>query len=210
MNDQNSAFNDWEKLLNPEKLKNNLIKSSIYLAAYELFKNDVIEKLRGFFTSSWTINEKTGELEGKPSDSYKEKVLSLYPKDEFQACCIWFKNLEAFVDDDLMDIAVIRKHRNMIAHELPKFIATESIQVNHDNLARLLSLQQKLDKWWIKEIEVPTNPDFDSESYESIDWDNVFGGNTLFMNLLTSIFDGDDTFLKELHQKFIELWRKTV
>lgn len=204
------AFKSWEIFFNPDTLKSNLIQSSIYLASYEIFKNGTIDKLKDFFTSRWHMNENTGELEGIPSESYKEKVLNLYPKDEFHACCLWFKNLSALTDDDMMDIAIIRKHRNTIAHELPKFITGQGLSVSLKNLNSLISIQDKLDKWWIKEIEIPTNPDYDADSYEDIDWNNVIGGNTILLSLLSTIFDGNDAYLKGLHKIFVDKWNKTA
>jgi len=204
------AFKSWENFLNPDKLKNNLIQSSIYLSSYEIFKSGTIDKLKDFFTSHWHMNENTGELEGVPSASYKEKVLDLYPKDEFHACCLWFKNILALDDDDMMDIAMVRKHRNEIAHELPKFITGQGVSVSSKNLNSLISIQDKLDKWWIREIEIPTNPDFDAGSYDNIDWNNVFGSNTLLLSLLSTIFDGNDAYLKDLYKIFVDKWNKTV
>lgn len=204
------TFNSWENFLNPDKLKSNLIRSSIFLASYEIFKNGTIDKLKDFFTSHCQMNENTGELEGIPSESYKEKVLDLYPKDEFHACCLWFKYISALTDDDMMDIAIIRKHRNIIAHELPKILTGQCVSVSSKNLNSLILIQDKLDKWWIKEIEIPTNPDFDADSYEDIDWNNVLGGNTLLLSLLRTIFDGNDVYLKDLHKIFVDRWNKTI
>jgi len=116
----------------------------------------------------------------------------------------------ALDDDDMMDIAMVRKHRNEIAHELPKFITGQGVSVSSKNLNSLISIQDKLDKWWIREIEIPTNPDFDAGSYDNIDWNNVFGSNTLLLSLLSTIFDGNDAYLKDLYKIFVDKWNKTV
>jgi hypothetical protein len=39
---------DWEKFLNPDSLKANLVRASVYLASYELLKSAVVENPRGF------------------------------------------------------------------------------------------------------------------------------------------------------------------
>ena len=201
------AFNSWEEFLNPDKFKLALIQASIYLTSYEIFKNSTMEKLKDFFTDRWNLNEETGELEGTPNKDCKKKVLDLNPKDEFQACCLWFKNMSALDDNDLMNIAVVRKHRNQIAHELPKFLSGQGKLVNLENLNTVIKLESKISKWWLREVELPTNPDVDEEYINNTNWDNVLGGNTILHNLLSSIFNGDDSYLRELHQQFISNWR---
>jgi nuclear transport factor 2 (NTF2) superfamily protein len=204
------AFNSWDEFLNPDKLKLTLTQASIYLTSYEIFKNSTKEKLRDFFTDKWELNEETEELVGTPNKDYKKKVLDLYPKDEFHACCLWFKNMSALDDNDLMDIALIRKHRNQIAHELPKFLSGQGKLVSLENLNAVIKLESKLSKWWLREVELPTNPDVDEEYLNNIDWEVVLASNTILHNLLSSIFNGDDSYLRELHQKFITKWHNTV
>lgn len=189
----------WDKLLNPEKLKESLIKASLFLSAYEILKESIIDRPQSFFTDGCHLDEKTGELKGKNSKSYKDKVISLYPKDEFHACCLWFKEQGAINDSDLTDIAEARKHRNHIAHELPKYISSIDHDVNKRILESLVEVVRKVDVWWVCEIEIPTSPDFEAADMENIDFENIIGGNTMFLNLILSIFEGDDSHLKEIH-----------
>lgn len=192
----------WDKLLNPKSLKDNLINSSLFLSAYEIMKSTIIEKPKDFFTTSWHIDQNTGELKGEKSRSYKEKVISLYKKDEFHACCLWFYNHGVLNDDDLERIKLIRRHRNEIAHELPKFLADANHNVDRNILNDLYRIVRVIEFWWIKEIEVPTNPDLTIEDYEKLDLDNTHGGNTLFLSLILSVYDGDDSSLEQVYNYF--------
>ncbi len=202
------TFDSWEKFVNPKKLKDSLIRASIYLSAYELLKTSIIDHLTGFFASEWKFNEKTGEIETIQSESYKKEVRSLYPKDEFHSCCLWFFENKAIGKADLDAIPKIRKHRNSIAHELPKFLGSANYEVDKHLLDKTIEIIRKVDTWWIKEIEVPTNPDFDHMNYDEINWDEVLSGNMILMSFLSSIYEGDDTFLKLFHKEFIEKWNK--
>jgi len=58
---------------------------------------------------------------------YQEHVVSLCPKDRLHASCLWFRKMGAIDDGDINTIREIRKHRNDIAHELPKYIATPNM-----------------------------------------------------------------------------------
>jgi len=202
------SFDSWEKFLNPDELKSSLIRASIYLSAYELFKNSIIDHLRGFFSSEWKLNDKTGEIETIISKSYKDKVRSLYPKDEFHSCCLWFFENKAISQQDLDSIAKVRKHRNSIAHELPKYLGSVKYDIDTNLLKELIWIIRKVDTWWLREIEIPTNPDFDHIDYDDIRWDEVLSGNMIMMNFLASIYEGDDAYLKAFHNEFVERWNK--
>lgn len=75
-------------------------------------------------------------------------------------------------------------------------------------LDKTIEIIEKVDKWWIKEIEIPTNPDFDDMDYDEIKWDEVLSGNMILISFLSSIYDGDDTFLRLFHKEFVEKWKK--
>jgi hypothetical protein len=82
----------WEKFLNPKNLKQNLIASSVFLAAYEMLKDALIVRLQSFFSDEWT--SKNG---WKVSKEYNQKVLSLHRK-EMVACAKWFQKSGALKD----------------------------------------------------------------------------------------------------------------
>lgn len=51
----------WERFLNPETLRSNLIVASIFLAAYEILRQSIIERIRdfyikGFDSSGFTVD----------------------------------------------------------------------------------------------------------------------------------------------------------
>jgi len=90
------TFEHWESFLNPQKLKQNLIKASLFISTYEVIKSRIVDEIRDFYTFEWRLNEQTGEVESKVDEEYKTKVLALYPKDEYHACCLWLVEQHAF------------------------------------------------------------------------------------------------------------------
>lgn len=48
MDDISKARRSWEKLLNQQTLRTNLLLASLYLTAYELLKGTVVERIRSF------------------------------------------------------------------------------------------------------------------------------------------------------------------
>ncbi len=43
----------WERFLNPETLRSNLIVSAIFLSAYEILRQSIIERIRDFYTTGF-------------------------------------------------------------------------------------------------------------------------------------------------------------
>jgi hypothetical protein len=171
------VYRSWAKFLNPESLRGNLIAASIFLTAYELLRTSVIDRIRDFFTYEFN------EHEGVASEDYKDKILSL-DKSPLRASLLWLKKMTAIDDTDIELVDKIRKHRNELAHNLPKFIATADAEINIDLLGSIYVLLTKIDRWWIKEIHIPTNPDFDGQEVAD---DEIQSGVMLCMQMMISI-----------------------
>jgi hypothetical protein len=195
---QNKAFASWEKFLNPVKLKQSLVEASVFLTAYEMFRQSVIDNLRSFYSDSFNEGKFTQSAE------YKTKVIDLYPRDIFHASCLWFQQSGAIDQSDLDFIQRIRDHRNAIAHELPKFISSVEHAVEGQLLAELFKVVTKVDRWWITEVEIPTNPDFDDAEPGSIAYDKIQSGNMIMMNLILSVFFEDESYMAGIYKQFRE------
>ncbi len=174
---EDQVYRSWAKFLNPESLRGNLIIASIFLAAYELLRTSVIDRIRDFFT--YEFNEHGGVV----SEDYKSKILSL-DKSPLRASLLWLKEMSAIGDTDIELVDEIRKHRNELAHDLPKFIATADAEINVNLLGSIYELLTKIDRWWIKEVDIPTNPDFDGQEVAD---DEIQSGMMLCMQMMLRI-----------------------
>ncbi|MFO1461058.1 MAG: hypothetical protein U1G08_16845 [Verrucomicrobiota bacterium] len=183
----------WERLLNPESLKRNLVAAAVFLAAYEMLKDSMIDRLRDFFSDD--IMAESGSV---TSPDYRVKVLSLHKK-EMVACSLWFRNMGALAEDDLKTLGEIAQHRNFVAHQLPNVLGESGKDVSLERLAQILELTSKVDRWWIREVEVPTNPDFDVNPPSPEDLEQSFSSRMMIMALLIEVAGGDDSRLADLY-----------
>jgi len=193
--ERDKAFRGWAKLLNPDELRTNLVRASIFLTAFEFLRQALIEHLEGFFSDGWDAN---GPILG---EDYRSKVLSLHQM-PFFASAIWFRNSGALGDDDLDRIREIREHRNFVAHHIPEILGSVDSEVRPDLLRAIADIVRKIDVWWIREVEIPTNPDFDSTASHDIDLEATISMRMAVLDLLLQVADGDDETLRKLYEQF--------
>ena len=113
---------DARKFLTPEIIKSNLVLSSLYLTAYEILKSAIIDRIRDIFTFD--------DVDGNPivDDQYR-KVSSVH-RDLLHASCLWLEQNAVLTGNEIQEIASIRRHRNQIAHELPRLLSERDLDVN--------------------------------------------------------------------------------
>jgi hypothetical protein len=153
---QERAFRSWDKFLNPELLKGNLIGASLFLAAYELLRSSIIDQLRDFYCLGF--NEKGDII----SPNYSKKVLSL-AKSPLRASLLWLQEAQVLNDVDVEQVQRIRTHRNQLAHKLVRHITSVEAEIDVDLFAPMIELVAKIDVWWIRNVELDINPDFDGK-----------------------------------------------
>ena len=136
-----------------QTLLTNLLMTSLYLLAFELLKNTVVERIKGFFTFDYV----NGDAE---VDSQYQEVKDLH-RSAFQASLIWLQQNDAITIDDLHLVDAIRRHRNEIAHELPQLLSDVKRNIDTQSFENIRYLLNKIELWLIKEVDIPTNIDFD-------------------------------------------------
>jgi hypothetical protein len=184
----------WEKFLNPEILRTNLIVASLFITAFEMLKDSIIGRSRDFFTdgfdeNGWIIN-----------DNYKTKVLSL-SKSPLYASLEWLTKMNAIHDSDVDEFNKIKNCRNNIVHEIGQYISKGQ---NIDPLplfSTMMDLLHKIEKWWILNIEIPTDSDFDGQE---IDEGSILPGKIMILRLLTEIALGTKEESKFYYNEFIK------
>ena len=184
----------WLKFLNPESLKQNLIRASIYLTCWEMLKECLLDQPRGFYSNGfedgkWTVDS-----------NYKTKVLSL-DNDPLIASALWFRDQKALSDEDIALLLVLRTHRNEIAHELPKFLGHADSNVRLEFLNGVYHLTEKADKWWIQNIEIPTSPEFENRELTEDELNGVKSSRMILMSLLIAVANGQEDQLRWLYEE---------
>lgn len=189
---QAKAMKAYVKLLNPEILKDNLIVASLFIVAYETLRASIIDQLRGFYSCGFNAN---GDI---VSERYQEKVLAL-DKSRLRASLLWLKASQVINDHDIEAVQRVRRHRNELAHNLPRFIATDEAEVDVELFGLIAGLVTKIDRWWIREVELPRNPDFDGRDVPD---DEIVSGRMLFLHLLMNAAASEDGV--RFYESFLE------
>lgn len=174
----------WQELLDPDRLRPKLLAAAIYMAVFEVVKRRVINLPRGFLADHY---DASGPVTG---DEFEREVASRH-QSLFKASLLWFEDMGVISQADLDSFEQMRELRNRIAHDLmQKIESTSSMTEVASMTARITSLIDKIERWWILEVDVPTNPDFDDKTVHS---DDVTPGTTMLIHILTTVAFGDST-----------------
>lgn len=178
----------WEKLLNPEILKSNLSKISLYIMTFELLKDTIEKIVDNFFFIEY--KKDNGNKKKLINDEYKNEVLSLLNKKEKKenhhiiASLRWLIKFNFLDEKDENLYNDLRIYRNDLTHEFTKYLIDNEKNFDEKQMETLIELFIKLEKRWILEFEISVNPDYDNQD---IKWDDVNSGTILILSLIHHI-----------------------
>lgn len=189
-------FQNWfdEKIL-----KTNIEFAALFVLNYECLKEYVVEQVRDFYSNS--IRFIDGKIAGEESDDYKKKVRALERQID-DASMRWFVNAEAITGDDYELYQKCRKRRNEIVHELLLNLNQGFSQDDIKLFSDMIDLYQRIDRWWINEIEIPTSADNIPLDYDP---NQVIGGQAILLSAINDIVLGNGT---AKYSELLELLRK--
>lgn len=180
----------WERFLDPELVKPSLFLATMFITTFEILKNSVIDHLRNFYTNGCNENGPT------ISPEYQSKVLSRN-KSALYASLEWLQESGAIDKKDVEQYEELKKTRNLLAHRLFE-VVTGQVESKHETLfEELLELLRKIEVWWVVNLEIATNPDFDGQE---IDEEGIVPGSILSLQMLIEVASGNTELL--------EHWRK--
>ena len=190
--------NEWDDFLNPDVVRARFVQTGLFLVAHEMLLSAIKDQLHDFFVDSWTASDGW-----KTSPKYREKVLSLDPKgksDPLRASVEWLRQMEAIDEYDETVIREMTEERNRLAHELRNVLGG-SYQHNFEHLfPKLVKLVSKIDRWWVINVEMATNPDLiDVE----IDEDGVMPGSVMLLQVLSQVALGQDDEAWAFYREFV-------
>jgi hypothetical protein len=183
----------WEEFLNPEVARPRLIAASIYIAGFEVLKESVVGRIRGFFGTGFS------ESGDKIDPKYQADVLSR-DRSPVYASLGWLKGMSALDDRDLGTFDCIKACRNTLAHNLASTLGAGGLPTDFEKcFTDMVALLRKIEVWWITNVEIPTNPDFDGTD---VDEGGIVPGPVVFMQLLMDIALGDEERSKFYYDEF--------
>ncbi|NKE72845.1 hypothetical protein [Candidatus Manganitrophus noduliformans] len=179
--------------MNPEVMRPRLMAASIYIAGFQALRDSVVGRIRDFF---WVGFDKSGD---KIDPKYMSDVLSRN-KSPLYASLDWLKEMNAINDHDLSTFDRVKACRNTLAHKLFSALGTEGLPADFEQcFTDMVSLLRKIEVWWITNVDIPTNPDYDGSD---IDEDGLIPGPVMGMQLLFDIALGDDKQSKFYYNQF--------
>ena len=191
-------MDNWNNILNEDILKSNINFAAMFVLNFECLKDYIIAQPRNFYSD---VVIKDGELCCNETEEYKKEVRSLEKNIE-NASLRWFINAEAITEEDYDLYQELRERRNDITHELLKNLNNGFYEADAKLYVKLLELYQKIDKWWINEIEIPISGEILPDEYDS---EQVFGGQAMILSIINDIiFDNN----KERYRSLLDELKK--
>ena len=178
-------MDNWANILDENILKTNVNFAALFVMNYECLKDYVISQVKGFYCDDLCFEN--GEAIYIESEAYKQEVRTLDKQLE-NASLKWFMESEAITQEDFDNYQKIRKRRNEITHELLKNLNIGFTEDDIKLFVTLTNLYEKIDRWWINEIEIPTSADEIPEDY---DRDGVCGGQAIVLSIINDIVLGN-------------------
>lgn len=185
-------MDNWNNILNEDVLKFNINFAALFVLNFECLKDYIITQPRTFYSD---VLIKDGELCCEETEEYKKEVRSLEKNIE-NASLRWFMNTDAITEEDYNLYQELRERRNDITHELLKNLNNGFNETDAKLYVKLLELYQKIDKWWINEIEIPISGEVLPDEYDS---EQVLGGQAIILSIINDIiFDNNKERYKNL------------
>ena len=181
-----STEDRWEKVLDPEVVQPSLFKAMMFITSFEILKDSIIDRIRDFYTNGW---DETGAIVGS---QYQSEVGSR-SKSALYASLDWLREHEVIDESDLQAFEQIKKTRNQLAHKLFA-VVTGQVESDHTNQFEVLvGLLRKIEVWWVANLEIPTNPDYDGKD---IDETGIVPGAVLSLQMLIEVASGNTDLLE--------------
>lgn len=180
----------WERFLDPDAVRPSLLLATMFITTFEILKNSVVDHIRNFYADGWDEN---GPIIGS---EYQNKVTSRN-KSVLYASLEWLQENEAIGNRDIEKFEKLKKTRNLLAHQLFE-VVTGQIESQHETqFEELVELLRKIEIWWVVNLDIPTNPDFDGQE---IDEEGIVPGAVLSLQMLIEVASGNTELLEQ--------WRK--
>ena len=168
----------WENFLNPKVVRPLFITASIYVTAYEMLKESIVGRIRDFYIEP---NEES-------KNEYSKKVLSRN-KSPLYASLDWLKENDVIGDEDIEAFEEVKKCRNDLAHHLFEKISGNDLPDMESHFPAMVDLLNKVEMWWIVNVELATNLDFDDKD---INESEIQPGPVLMIRMMIDVALGDD------------------
>ena len=175
----------WEELLNPEITRERLISASLYISAFEILKQSICDRIRDFYCFGVGVS---GDL---VDPKYQSEVLSRN-RSRLYASLSWLQENDVINANDMESFERVKATRNALAHNLQGLVLGELAPNHIQVFPELIRLLRKIETWWLLNVEIPTNPDYDGQEILE---DQVMPGPVIMLQLMLDVASGNAEFL---------------
>jgi len=180
----------WERFLDPDVVRPSLFLATMFITTFEILKDSIVDNIRDFYTNGFDEHGSNVEPE------YQSEVLSKN-KSPLYASLQWLRENDAIDDEDLATFEKLKDTRNLLAHQLFAVVTGQVVSAHEAQFNVLVTLLRKISVWWVVNVEIPTNPDFDGQE---IDEEGIVPGAILSLQMLIQVASGN--------AELLEHWRK--
>ena len=182
-----------ESLLNPSILRTNLIVVALYIAAFELLHDSIVERLREFYARPCDTTSKP-----VPGPDYEGEVL-VGRKKVLPASLAWLKKKAVIDETDIENFEKAKKLRDDLTHEMGRMLWKGVPADLPARFSEMVSLLDKIELWWTVNVDV-ADP-------EQVDVGAIVPGKSLGLRLLMEIALGSEIESSKYLNEYIRLMR---
>ena len=175
----------WEELLNPDITRERLISASLYIAAYEILKQSICDRIRDFYCFGLGV---TGDLIDL---KYQSAVLSRN-RSRLYASLSWLQENDVLDASDIEAFEQVKTARNALAHNLQGLVLGELPPSHVTLFPELVRLIRKIETWWVVNVEIPTNPDYDGQEILE---EHVVPSPVIMLQIMQEVASGNSDYL---------------
>jgi hypothetical protein len=194
------------------EIREQFILAGLLLTIFERFKRYVEGQVDGFYADHIEIKE--GSLKYTRGEKFKLLIKEngshkpgQHANAVFRAALNWFYELNAITKEEFDHVERLYLLRNDIGHELLEVLAdSRKKSIELFDILMTFSVYVKVVRWWIKEVEATTDPDYDQAKFDATDWNQAESFDTMFLRqIMHKALDGNpqwNAIKKELENEW--------
>lgn len=191
---EREAFGAIDRIMDPERLRLNLLLTSLYLTAFEVLINSIIQRTDDFFvplTNDFLgpshLKKEHQQSRARMTNEYKQEVgvkFSTRANYKLIPSCQWLQKNGVLSTKEIDEIKEIRDHRHSLAHNLPELILSDvDLVINLEHFMRIRELVRKIQLFWIR-------IDMDVKGIgEDVSDEDISGGWSTLDLIITTVLD---------------------
>jgi hypothetical protein len=105
----------------------------------------------------------------------------------------WLIERHTINESDLATFEQLKKTRNLLAHRLFDVATGQAKSSHEEEFTNLVELLRKIEVWWVVNVELATNPDYDDQD---VDEAGIVPGAVLSLQMLLHVASGGTELLE--------------